>query len=110
MSGRIHGSHKKEKSSAGIDPQASVIPDVDTLEENWHELVDIFDSLLENADACLNEYTGVARKRSRSQEQLYKPLLYLMSIPLKRIGTDLLIYSTILSKRQMLAWMNTQES
>ena len=55
-------------STAGTDVKPSNISDVDSLEDKWHGLVDIFDSLLEKADACLDEYTGVIRKRSPPQQ------------------------------------------
>ena len=55
-------------STAGTDVKPSKISDVDSLEDKWHGLVDIFDSLLEKADACLDEYTGVIRRRSPPQQ------------------------------------------
>lgn len=38
------------------------LTDVDSVEEQWQGLVDVFDSILEKADACLDEYSGVIRK------------------------------------------------
>ena len=55
-------------STAGTDVKPSSISDVDSLEDKWHGLVDIFDNLLEKADACLDEYTGVIRKRGPPQQ------------------------------------------
>jgi exosome complex exonuclease RRP6 len=37
---------------------------VDAVEENWQGVVDVIDSLLEKADACLDEYTGVVKRLS----------------------------------------------
>ena len=34
--------------------------------------MDVFDNLLEKADACLDEFTGVIRKLSPSQEEQIK--------------------------------------
>ena len=82
-------------STAGTDVQAPIIPDVDTLEENWHRLVDIFDHLLEKADACLDEYTGVIRKRSPPQEPTG-------SAPTKKVYPPRSYRSQILPKPQLL--------
>lgn len=50
-------------STLGTEIQAPILRDVDSIEDKWHGLVDVFDSLLEKADACLDEYTGVIKKR-----------------------------------------------
>lgn len=42
--------------------------DADSVEDNWKGIVDVFDNLLEKADACLDEYTGVIRRLSPDQE------------------------------------------
>ncbi|KAL8797560.1 MAG: hypothetical protein Q9195_000377 [Heterodermia aff. obscurata] len=55
-------------STAGTDVKPSSISDVDSLEDKWHGLVDIFDNLLEKADACLDEYTGVIKRGSLPQQ------------------------------------------
>ena len=55
-------------STLGTEVQAPSLSDVDSLEEQWHGLVDVFDSLLEKADACLDEYTGVIKKRDAPPE------------------------------------------
>lgn len=53
---------------AGTDIQPPQLSDADAIEERWQGLVDVFDSLLEKADACLDEYTGVIKKFTVSQE------------------------------------------
>ena len=45
------------------------IVNADSIEDNWREIVDVVDNLLEKADACLDEYTGVIRKLSPTQEE-----------------------------------------
>lgn len=57
-----------QASTAGTDIQTPNVSDIDTLEEKWHGLVDVFDSLLEKADACLDEYTGVIKRRDTPKE------------------------------------------
>lgn len=84
-----------QASTAGTDVQAPVIPNVDALEENWHGLVDIFDNLLEKADACLDEYTGVIRKRDPPQEPTH-------SAPAKKVHPPRSYRSQILPKPQLL--------
>ena len=84
-----------QASTAGIDVKPSSISDVDSLEDNWHGLVDIFDNLLEKADACLDEYTGVIRKRSPPQ-QLKE------SIPTRKAHPSQSYRSQILPKPQLL--------
>ena len=38
------------------------ISDFDSIEDNWKGIVDVFDNLLEKADACLDEYTGAIKR------------------------------------------------
>ena len=46
---------------------APELPDADAVEDNWQEIVDVIDNLLEKADACLDEYTGVIKRLSPAQ-------------------------------------------
>ncbi|KAJ9297797.1 hypothetical protein DTO271G3_4018 [Paecilomyces variotii] len=55
--------------TAGTDTKAPVLEDEDSIEDNWRGVVDIIDTLLEKADACLDEFTGVIKKLSPSQQQ-----------------------------------------
>ncbi|KAI9754076.1 MAG: Carboxy-terminal domain (CTD) phosphatase [Chaenotheca gracillima] len=43
------------------------LEDVDDVENNWRDIVDVVDSLLEKADICLDEYTGVIKRQSTPQ-------------------------------------------
>jgi exosome complex exonuclease RRP6 len=47
---------------AGTSISAPKVSDVDAVEDNWRGLVDVLDNLLEKADACLDEYTGVIKR------------------------------------------------
>jgi exosome complex exonuclease RRP6 len=52
------------KSAASIaELQPSVLEDADDVDSNWHSIVDIVDSLLEKTDTCLDEYTGVIKRK-----------------------------------------------
>ena len=48
---------------------APQLNNVDTVEENWQGFVDVIDSLLEKADACLDEYTGVVKRLSPARQE-----------------------------------------
>ncbi|KAJ6020710.1 hypothetical protein N7540_006214 [Penicillium herquei] len=48
---------------------APTLEDEDSIEENWRDVVDVIDSVLERADACLDEFTGVIKKLSPSEEE-----------------------------------------
>jgi exosome complex exonuclease RRP6 len=41
---------------------APTIQEVDDVDNNWRHVVDVVDSLLEKADTCLDEYTGVIKR------------------------------------------------
>ncbi len=55
-------------SAAGTSVNAPRLVDADSVEDNWQNIGDIIDNLLEKADACFDEYTGVIKRLSRSQE------------------------------------------
>ena len=45
----------------------------DDVDEQWRGVVDIVDSLLEKADICLDEYTGVIKKQNNSDKGAVSP-------------------------------------
>ncbi|KAI9877312.1 MAG: exosome nuclease subunit [Pleopsidium flavum] len=53
----------------GSEVEAPQLHHAEALEENWRGVVDVIDSLLEKADACLDEYTGVVKRLSPSQQE-----------------------------------------
>ncbi|KAJ5582260.1 hypothetical protein N7535_000880 [Penicillium sp. DV-2018c] len=56
--------------TAGTDVKGpKLYPYEDSVEDSWRGVVDVIDSLLEKADACLDEFTGVIKKLSPSQEE-----------------------------------------
>lgn len=55
-------------STSGTEVKAPRLVDAESVEDNWKAIVDVIDNLLEKADACLDEYTGVIKKLSPSQE------------------------------------------
>ena len=52
----------------GTEVPAPELSDLDALDENWKGVVDLVDNLLEKADVCLDEYTGVIKKQTATQE------------------------------------------
>jgi exosome complex exonuclease RRP6 len=60
------------KSAVSISElRAPALQDADDLENNWRGVVDVVDSLLEKSDTCLDEYTGVIRRKEPTNgEQL----------------------------------------
>lgn len=52
--------------TAGTDISAPALSGEDSIEDNWRGIVDVIDALLERADACLDEFTGVIKKLSPS--------------------------------------------
>ncbi|KLJ08529.1 hypothetical protein EMPG_16072 [Blastomyces silverae] len=55
--------------TSGSDLRVPELRNEDGLEENWRTVVDVIDELLEKADACLDEFTGIIKKLSPSQEE-----------------------------------------
>jgi len=52
------------KSAAKLTGQrATTLEDVDDIEIQWKGVVDVIDSLLEKADTCLDEYTGLIKRK-----------------------------------------------
>lgn len=48
--------------TAGTETRPPPLKNVESVEDGWRGIVDIIDNLLEKADACLDEYTGVIKK------------------------------------------------
>ncbi|KAB8292957.1 hypothetical protein EYC80_007321 [Monilinia laxa] len=46
------------------------LEDVDDVDNNWRNVVDVVDSLLEKTDTCLDEYTGIIKKENKSKSLL----------------------------------------
>jgi len=67
------------KSAASISElSAPTLQDTDDVENNWRGVVDVVDSLLEKTDTCLDEYTGVIKRKGLTAvEQVggYVPIL-----------------------------------
>lgn len=63
-------STKLLKSAASIsDLRAPSLEDTDDVENNWRNVVDIIDSLLEKSDTCLDEYTGMIKRKQQPEAE-----------------------------------------
>ncbi|MCJ1382213.1 Exosome component 10 [Xylographa soralifera] len=60
--------------AAGSDVAAPELRDNESVEDNWKGIVDVVDNLLEKADACLDEYTGVIKRLSPSRRSAPAPV------------------------------------
>ncbi len=54
----------KAATTTGSNPSPLRIQNTEEVDDNWRGLVDVVDGLLERADACLDEYTGVIKRLS----------------------------------------------
>lgn len=55
------------RSAASLaDLSVPVLEEVEDVDNNWRSVVDIVDSLLEKTDTCLDEYSGVIKRRDTS--------------------------------------------
>lgn len=58
------------KSAASIsDLRVPVLEDADDVDNNWRSVVDVVDSLLEKSDTCLDEYTGVIKRKDPTSNE-----------------------------------------
>ncbi|KAH8668395.1 ribonuclease H-like domain-containing protein [Xylariales sp. PMI_506] len=48
----------------GTNLKAPELEDTDDVEANWSKIVDVIDTLLEKADTCLDEYTGLVKRKA----------------------------------------------
>lgn len=54
--------------AAGTTVTAPRLQDVDSVEDGWQDIGDLIDHLLENADACIDDYQGAIKRLSPSRE------------------------------------------
>ncbi|KAI5304539.1 exosome nuclease subunit [Ascosphaera pollenicola] len=47
---------------SGTDKRVPHLTDEESVDDNWRSIVDVIDGLLEKADACLDEFTGLIKK------------------------------------------------
>lgn len=55
--------------TAGSDVRAPKLQDEEAVEDQWRNVVDVVDDLLEKADASLDEFTGVIKRLSPARQE-----------------------------------------
>ncbi|KAI0886987.1 ribonuclease H-like domain-containing protein [Annulohypoxylon maeteangense] len=58
-----------KSSTKSTDIKAPNIEDSDEIDVQWSRIVDVVDTLLEKADTCLDEYTGVIKRKAAPTDQ-----------------------------------------
>lgn len=53
----------------GTDLKGPALEDSDDVDVHWSRIIDVIDTLLEKADTCLDEYTGVIKRKTAPTEQ-----------------------------------------
>lgn len=51
-------------------PKVPELEDADDVDVNWTRTVDVLDNLLEKADTCLDEYTGLVKRKGAPTEEV----------------------------------------
>ena len=69
QSARLLGLAKRlmQSTTADTELQPPVLSGLESVDDNWQGIVDVIDNLLEKADICLDEYTGVTKKPTEAQ-------------------------------------------
>ncbi|OBT82343.1 hypothetical protein VE02_08817 [Pseudogymnoascus sp. 03VT05] len=62
-----------QSAAALTESNAPELEEVDDVDNNWRGVVDVVDSLLERADTCLDEYTGVIKRKASPAENSSAP-------------------------------------
>ncbi len=58
-----------KSASKGIDVRVPELEDADDIDVHWSRIVDVVDTLLEKADTCLDEYTGLIKRKSAPSDE-----------------------------------------
>jgi exosome complex exonuclease RRP6 len=78
------------KSAASISElRAPALEDSDDVENNWRNIVDVVDSLLEKSDTCLDEYTGVIKRQQPTTSESTGQVFFCLGKDRDQ-GTDIL--------------------
>ncbi|KAI8963573.1 ribonuclease H-like domain-containing protein [Daldinia sp. FL1419] len=59
--------------TTSTDFKAPALEDSDDVDVHWSRIVDVVDTLLEKADTCLDEYTGVIKRKAAPTDQSGPP-------------------------------------
>lgn len=81
-----------QSAAALTESNAPELQEVDDVDNNWRGVVDVVDSLLERADTCLDEYTGVIKRKASPAEQVCAKIPQNFLLPLL---TNVLVWPEI---------------
>lgn len=59
-----------KSATKNTDLKAPELEDADDVDMHWVRIVDVIDTLLEKADTCLDEYTGLVKRKGAPTEEL----------------------------------------
>lgn len=71
-----------KSATAGTDTLPPPLKNVESVDDAWRGIVDVVDNLLEKADACLDEFTGVIKKLTPGKQN--GPATALVNRPLAK--------------------------
>lgn len=57
-----------KSATAGSGTAPPLLKDAESVDDGWRGIVDVIDNLLEKADACLDEYSGVIKKLTPARQ------------------------------------------
>ncbi|KAM0818686.1 putative Ribonuclease H-like domain-containing protein [Seiridium cardinale] len=58
-----------KSATKGTSNVAPTLEDTDDVDAHWSRIVDVIDTLLEKADTCLDEYTGLVKRKTAPTEE-----------------------------------------
>jgi exosome complex exonuclease RRP6 len=58
-----------KSATKGTNHAAPKLEDADDVDVHWSRVVDVIDTLLEKADTCLDEYTGLVKRKVAPTEE-----------------------------------------
>ena len=78
-----------QNAAVSTEVAAPELPDAESVDDNWKGVVDVVDNLLEKADACLDEYTGVIKRLSPTHRSTPVPVTIRKTLAAKQRTQDL---------------------
>lgn len=72
-----------KSASQKSDLRAPNLEDADDIDVHWTRVVDIVDSLLEKADTCLDDYTGLIKRNNAPADDSVRLRRQILSVSLK---------------------------
>jgi exosome complex exonuclease RRP6 len=61
-----------KSATKGTQIKPAILEDADDVDAQWSRVVDVIDTLLEKADTCLDEYTGLVKRKTAPTEEIVR--------------------------------------